>query len=70
MDNFKELLFAINQLLRESEKPSPRYVKIVDQILQELLEKLRQDLVEMDSEVIYKLDLVMELVIHYFLFGV
>ena len=51
MDNFKELQFAVNQLLREKEKPSPKYVQIVDQILQELLEKAHTGSVEVEEEV-------------------
>lgn len=50
-DNLKELLFAILQLLRESEEPVVRYTAVVDQILQEFDELQQSGLVEVDTEV-------------------
>ena len=51
-DNFKELLFAMKQLLSEREKPTVRYARIVDQILLELRERVQRGSVKVDSEVI------------------
>ena len=51
MDNFNELLFATNQMHRESETPSAKHAKVVDQILLEMLEKVNSGSIEVDSEV-------------------
>lgn len=50
-DNFKELLFAVHQLLREDEEANERYARIVRQILREFMEKVGTNQREVDREV-------------------
>ena len=50
-DNFRELLFAVNQLLREEEVANERYARIVRQILKEFMQDVNANSREVESEV-------------------
>lgn len=50
-DNFRELRFAVNQLMAENEVANERYARIVRQILREFMEEVDANLRQMDSEV-------------------
>jgi hypothetical protein len=50
-DNLRELLFAVNQLLREDEVASERYVRIVRQILREFMREVNANRQEVEEEV-------------------
>ena len=50
-DNFRELRFAVNQLMTENEDANERYARIVRQILREFMEEVDANLRQVDSEV-------------------